>query len=314
MVRDGTLFSYDRNFGSIGNAGFAKVQRRIFDYHACQGRATLEGSPADSRDVVGKRYACQGRATDEGILADARDALGNRDACQGFAQTEGAIADARDAVWNRNFRQSAWDSKKCFSVFCQQKVGGRFEGRIAGINGKRCKTGATAECLIVDVRYAFWNGYTRQGFATPEGFLADARDTVWNRYILQSARNGNKCFSVFCQQKAGDRFEGRIAGINGKRCKTGATCKAPPVESRDAVWNCYACQGFATLEGVFVDTRDAFRNRYACQGRAIFKGSPADSSDGFSTEFRRNGQRPRWFWEDPLNCRPVAADYIVNAH
>ena len=46
----GALLSYDRNFGSIGNAGFAKVQRRIFDYHAGQGIAILEGILADARD------------------------------------------------------------------------------------------------------------------------------------------------------------------------------------------------------------------------------------------------------------------------
>ena len=50
MEGRGALLSYDRNFGSIGNAGFAKVQRRIFDYHACQGIAILEGILADARD------------------------------------------------------------------------------------------------------------------------------------------------------------------------------------------------------------------------------------------------------------------------
>ena len=50
LVRDGTLLSYDRNFGAFWNTGVVKVQRRIFDYHACQGIAILEGILADARD------------------------------------------------------------------------------------------------------------------------------------------------------------------------------------------------------------------------------------------------------------------------
>ena len=46
----GALFLYDRNFGSIGNVGFANVQRRILHYQAFQGLAILEGSLADARD------------------------------------------------------------------------------------------------------------------------------------------------------------------------------------------------------------------------------------------------------------------------
>ena len=46
----GALFLYDRNFGSIGNAGFANVQTRILHYQAYQGSATVEGSLADARD------------------------------------------------------------------------------------------------------------------------------------------------------------------------------------------------------------------------------------------------------------------------
>ena len=46
----GALLSYDRNFGSIGNAGFAKAQPRILHSHAYQGFATIEGILADALD------------------------------------------------------------------------------------------------------------------------------------------------------------------------------------------------------------------------------------------------------------------------
>ena len=98
----GTLLSYDRNFGIIGNTGVVKVQRRILDSHAFQGFATGEGVIADARNAFWNCDACQGRAIAEGFPADARDAVWNRDAFQGFATVEGILADARDAVWNRD--------------------------------------------------------------------------------------------------------------------------------------------------------------------------------------------------------------------
>ena len=47
---NGTLFYHIRNFGAFWNTGVVKIQRRIFDYHACQGIAILEGILADARD------------------------------------------------------------------------------------------------------------------------------------------------------------------------------------------------------------------------------------------------------------------------
>ena len=93
---DGALLSYDRNFGSIGNAGVVKVQRRILDSHAFQGFATGEGILSNSLDAVWNRDAFQGYAPREGFLADALDTARNRDAYQGFATGEGSLADARD--------------------------------------------------------------------------------------------------------------------------------------------------------------------------------------------------------------------------
>ena len=98
----GTLLSYDRNFGIIGNTGVVKVQRRILDSHAFQGFATGEGVIADARDAVWNRDAFQGLAPRESFRADARNAIWNCDAFQVFATFEDPIADARDAVWNRD--------------------------------------------------------------------------------------------------------------------------------------------------------------------------------------------------------------------
>ena len=79
----GTLLSYDRNFGIIGNTGVVKVQRRILDSHAFQGFATGEGVIADARNAIWNCDAFQVFATFEDPIADARDAVWNRDACHG---------------------------------------------------------------------------------------------------------------------------------------------------------------------------------------------------------------------------------------
>lgn len=79
----GTLLSYDRNFGIIGNTGVVKVQRRILDSHAFQGLAPRESFRADARNAIWNCDAFQVFATFEDPIADARDAVWNRDACHG---------------------------------------------------------------------------------------------------------------------------------------------------------------------------------------------------------------------------------------